>query len=378
MRGFSFLLLCFLTAGCPGAPSTPERDGGPGADAAARDGARSPVDASETDDSSTDAGALTSDAPTACVPEPTCDAALPELGATTSWRHTLTPLTTAMGAARHRGRDLYLREGDPQWALAKFAYGPFDDDLKDEDVDVYLLRGCGSAWEHLGTVATTDDGDHVAVEGVEDTGGRVYFAIPSASTLGVGRHRVLFVVRGDHTMAEQFIEVLPTSARFVVTDVDGTQTESETADWASVLGGAPPASQPSGPELLAAYAERGYRIFYLTARPDWLHTHTHDWLTLRGYPAGNVHTTLGGTGALGAAAQTFKTDELAALLARFPGAVEIAIGNTDTDAGAYATSGITPGDAYLYRFDPGALGTRVDDYATLLPRAEASPLVCAF
>lgn len=316
---------------------------------------------------------------TSCPVEPACDAPLPDLGGTASWRHSVaTPIVTAMGSARHRGRDLYLREGDEQWALAKFAYGPFDDDLKDEDVDIYLLRGCGSAWEHLGTVATTNDADHATVEGVEDTGGRVYFQIPSTAALGIGRHRLAFVVRGDHSIAEQFIEVLPATARFVVTDVDGTQTESETAEWATLVGASGPDARPYGADVLTAYAARGYRIFYLTARPDWLHTRTHEWLAEYGYPPGNVHTTLTATGALGTAAHTFKYDELVALLARFPGAIELAIGNTDTDASAYQAVGTAPEDAVFYQFDAGGAGTRVDDYSTLLPGAESSALACPF
>ena len=314
---------------------------------------------------------------TECPPVPACDAPLPPLGATSPWRHSITtPLVTVMGAARHRGRDLYLRETDEQWALAKFAYGPLDDDLKDEDVDIYLLRDCGGTWEHLGVATTTDDGAHATVEGVQDTGGRVYFAIPAGARLGLGRHRLLFVVRGDHTMAEQFIVVLPDTARFVVTDVDGTQTESETAEWTTLLTGTGPAAQPSGAAMLSAFAARGYHVFYLTARPEWLHTRTHEWLASEGYPAGSVHTTLTGTGALGGAAQTFKEDELGALLARFPASIEVGIGNTDTDIAAYATVGLSPERVVSYRFDPGALGTQVDDYGTLIPVAEAAPLAC--
>jgi len=281
-----------------------------------------------------------------------------------------------MGAARHRGRDLILREGDPQWALAKFAYGLADDDLKDEDVAVYLLRGCGTTWEELGVVATTQEGVHATVEGVEDTGGRVYLEIPAAQRLGPGRHRVHFVVRGDHTTADQIIEVLPADARFVVTDVDGTQTESETAEWGAVLTGADPAHNPSGPELMTAYARRGYHVLYLTARPEWLEPRTHEWLLAHGYPQGIVHTTLGLTGATGAPAIEFKQGELEALLARFPGALDDAIGNTDSDTAAYHNVGVPPDRSFLYQYDPGADGTRVDDYATLIPMVEERPALC--
>ncbi|MBX7193525.1 MAG: phosphatidylinositol transfer protein [Sandaracinaceae bacterium] len=338
-------------------------------DAPRLDGALSDA-AVEPDAAALDAG------PRECPLPPACDAPYPDLGATSSWRHSIaTPITVGMGAPRHRGRDLFLTETDPQWALAKFAYGVADDDLKDEDVDLYLDRGCSGAWEMLGTAATTNDGDHATVEGVEDTGGRIFFEIPSELRLEPGRHRVLFVVRGDHSVAEQWIDVLPASTRFVVTDVDGTQTESETAAWASLLTGSGPAAQPHGAEALHAFARRGYRIFYLTARPEWLEARTHEWLVELGYPPGLVHTTLGFTGATEGPAETFKTEELAALEARFPGAIAWGIGNTRTDAASYVSTGLPADHIVSYRFD-GAGATRMDDYAELVTIAEGLPAIC--
>jgi hypothetical protein len=63
--------------------------------------------------------------------------------------------TPAPRARRHRrvaarGRGLYALEGDDRWALA-------DGDLSDEDVDIYVLRGCAGPWGLLGTATTTDD-----------------------------------------------------------------------------------------------------------------------------------------------------------------------------------------------------------------------------
>ncbi|MCC6873916.1 MAG: phosphatidylinositol transfer protein [Sandaracinaceae bacterium] len=325
-----------------------------------------------------DGGSLAPDASLECALAQACDGPLPPFGATRDWRHTTTRLFTILqGDARHRGRDLYLREGEPQWGLAKFTYGLADDDLKDEEVDVFLERDCGGAWESLGTVRTTDDGDHATVLGVEDTGGRVYLDLSSAGvTLPVGRHRLLYVVAGDHSTATQIVEILPAGARFVVTDVDGTQTESETAEWVSLLTGSGPAAQPSGAALLEAFARRGYHLLYLTARPDWLDPRTHQWLADNGYPPGIVHTTLTFTGALNAAAQTFKEEELALLAASFPGGLYVAIGNTDSDIGAYATAGVPPALSWSYQHDPGAIGTRVDDYGTRIAEVEALPPLC--
>jgi phosphatidate phosphatase PAH1 len=59
------------------------------------------------------------------------------------------------------------------------------------------------------------------VEGVEDTGGWIYFKIPAEKQLGVGVHRIHMVMRGDLTSAEQIIDVAPPDAPVFVTDIDG-------------------------------------------------------------------------------------------------------------------------------------------------------------
>jgi hypothetical protein len=109
---------------------------------------------------------------TAYVP-PKCDAAPPDPGAKRGFRHTASSITANTGFANHRGRDMFYNPGDPQWLIGKFAYGVLDDDIKDEEIDIYLLRDCGSTWEKLGTELTTQDNQHAPVEGVDDTGGRI-------------------------------------------------------------------------------------------------------------------------------------------------------------------------------------------------------------
>jgi hypothetical protein len=342
------------------------------------------TDVTEPRDASTEAGAdvrlvdvvmPTDVARVNCPQAPVCDIAAPSLGATVAWRNLGTRLTVALGSARHRGRDLLLREGDPQWAIAKFAYGLNDDDLNDEEVEIWLLRDC-TRWERLGTALTSRDAaPRAPVEGVDDQGGRVYFEIPSAQRLAVGWHRMMFVVRGDHSIATQWIEVVPTDARVVVSDVDGTLTESENAAFISLLTGPPPAANPGGADMLRTLVGRGYHLMYITARPEWLESATHSWLTLRGFPRGIVHTTLGLTGAVGKAAADFKIRELGALRARFGRAPDYGFGNTDSDVSAYNTTGVTT--PFYYRFTGDVRGgTRIDDYTTLLSRFAALPTLC--
>ncbi len=330
-------------------------------------------------DSGADAGAAdagTGDGGAFCPQRPACDAPL-LLPPSRGFRHTTSSITAAAGAARHRGRDLFLAPGAPQWALGKFAYGITDKDIKDEDVDVYLLRDCVGPWTKVGTTTTTQDGQHATVEGIVDTGGRIYLDLAAAGApLAVGRHRVRMVVAGDNSTADAFLEVLPPASRIVVSDVDGTLTTTETEAFTDLFTGTPPDANPGAAQVLHALSARGYFIHYLTARPEWFDGRTREWLSVRGFPRGVLHTSLAFGGATGTAAATFKTAELAALKSATGVVPSLAFGNTVTDATAYQNAGVPSSQAYFFKFDPGDAGVRHDDYEALLPAMNALPVSC--
>ncbi len=370
----------FLTAGA--ACSTDEDapgDSGTRTDGTVPDAA--PEDSGPSPDSGTDTGTTIPDAgPTSCSAPSSCDVTLPTYDPEADWRHSVgSVFTTSQGSARHRGRDLLLRSTDDQWALAKFAYGLADDDLEDEDVDIYILRNC-TTWEYFGRATTTDDAAspmHPTIERIEDDGGRVYFRIPPDKRLGPGKHRIHFVVRGDHTTADQYIHVLRPGERVVVSDVDGTLTESENAEFTAILGGASPGINPNAPEAIWALADRGYLIFYVSARPDWLSARTHEWVAERGLPPGLVHTTNTGLGGTGSTAVAFKTTELAEIGDRIGHPVDVAIGNKDSDAEVYLNAGIDRDLRFLYQLATDPMGGIVfDNYAELVPVFEALPTIC--
>lgn len=311
-----------------------------------------------------------------CPPlPPSCNAPLPDPGPALDWNNVGSYLVVAEGDAQHRGRDLFLNPGDPQWVLAKFAYGALDDDLKGEQVDIWLSRDCGADWQLLGSATTTNDGDHATVEGVDDTGGRVFFPIPAADTLGLGRHRLHLVVRGDLTATDVFIEVVAPGSKVFVSDVDGTLTTTENAEFGALLTGSLPDMNPGASAALTLLAEKGYRPFYLTARPEWLGQRTRDFLDANGFPPGIVHTTLTFEGALGNAAETYKTDELSALQAKSLVPTWV-FGNTSSDAAAYENTGILPLDQRVfYQYDDTFGGRRIEAYTELL--GEFGSLPCA-
>ncbi len=311
-----------------------------------------------------------------CGPVPTCDAPLPNAGPELDWNETESTFVVASGANNHRGRDMFYNEGDPQWVLAKFAYGVTDWDLEGEQIDLFLLRECTGDWEGLGSVLTTFEGTHPTVEGVEDTGGRVYFEIPAGATLGPGRHRIHMVVRGDGTTNDVYVEVVPPGAPVFVADIDGTLTTYETEEFTALLTGAIPDVNPGAPEALAALVAAGYHPMYLTARPEFLGRRTREFLRMRGLPPGILHTTLNATGALGSAAVDYKTGELDALAARglYP---DYVFGNTDSDAEAYDHAAVQPLDHRIFfQFTDMFGGRTIDSYTELIAEFQALPTLC--
>ena len=312
--------------------------------------------------------------PVSCDLRPSCLATLPEFGAKGKFRHTTSGWG---GGANHRGRDLFLKPGQQQWALAKFAYGAPtpDNDLQDEDVDVWLLRDCGSSWEKVGTFVTTNDGEHTTEEGVVDSGGRIYVDLSSKLTvpLGIGRHRLHYVVRGDLSQTDQYIEVLPESAKIVVTDIDGTLSSSESASWSEAFGGTPPGANAGAADVLTTLAKRGYYVFYLTARPEFFVQKTRDWLKDKGFPLGIVHTSFSHIGETGTSAIDFKTSELVMLKDKTGIVPTYGFGNTDSDTNSYDNAKITPAaNRYFYKYNTDLKGgTYHDDYTKLVPGFEA-------
>jgi hypothetical protein len=319
-------------------------------------------------DATSGTAADTDDVTAACLTIPACDAAPPE-ATPTGFAHT----DFSDEDPHHRGRDLILRPTDDAWAMAKFAYGTRDRDAKDEAVDVYLEKSCGGAWELVTTAYTSSDGDNPTVEDVEDTGGRVFVNL---GKLPVGRHRVHFVLRADASRTEAFIEVLAPGQKVFVTDIDGTLTSSEFAEFPALLTGDLPAVHPDAAAALSALAARGYRPFFLTARPEYLGERTRQFLSQNGFPPGVLHTTLTLTGAVGSSAQAFKSRELA-LLAERGFVPSFAFGNKPSDAEAFTGAGISAKNIFLYQQTDEVYGChRIEAYSELLPLLSTAKKGC--
>lgn len=277
----------------------------------------------------------------------------------------------------HRARDVVAVEGAPVILQAKFTYGLTDADLKEEMVDIYLAQGCGADWKKIGSIKTSKENEFPTVEGVEDSGGRIYADLSKFNvTLPIGRHRVLLVVQGDNSTADMYVDVLPKTAKIVLTDIDGTLTTSEFAAATEIIS-VHPESHEGVADMMRAFFHRGYHIFYLTARPEWLMSNTRDWINIRGLPPGTIHTSPFTTGAQGDAAAEFKNNELKFLKENTGIVPSYAFGNKPSDVKAFGSAGIEPKNSYYFNLgeDAGG-GTDHSSYRGLVPVAQAAPSVC--
>lgn len=309
-----------------------------------------------------------------------CQQALPDLGKAAGFKKTANKFISenSIKGGVHRGRDAMINEGQDPFLIAKFAYSLTENDVKGEEVDIYLSKGCEAGWSKIGTELTSENGTKRTMDGVEDNGG---YIMTTASKLGVanlavGRHRFLFVLKANNEWTELYVEVLPKTNAVIVTDIDGTLTAFEEAAATEIIG-IKPEAHVGAADMIRSFYHRGYNIFYLTARPAFLMSNTREWLNTRGFPPGTIHTTTFKAGATGEAAAAFKVTELA-LLKKNTGVVPAyAFGNKPSDVKAFATSGIDAANSYFYKIEGDTTGAKINtDYRALVPMAQAAPSLC--
>lgn len=265
-----------------------------------------------------------------------------------AFRHHRSRAVAALGSANHRARDVLAVASDAISIDAKIAYGPADKDLADEDV--LIEREGESHWFTLGTARTDHDG-------------RFSW---SAGVFPVGTHRIRLTVVGDGTSTELSVVVVPGGQSIFVSDVDGTLTESETAEFPALLKRKLPEVHPSAAQVFRKLTSKGYVPVYLTARPDWLLPRTRQLLATNEFPPGVVVTERNASGQFGAGAAAFKKKELEALVANGRTKIEWAFGNMPSDAETYAAFVPDPRRRVFYRYTDAAFGgRRIESYADL-------------
>ncbi|KAK5901106.1 hypothetical protein CgunFtcFv8_026007 [Champsocephalus gunnari] len=90
------------------------------------------------------------------------------------------------------------------------------------------------------------------------------------------------VVRGDHTVADSYISVVPRGTEFVVFSIDGSFAAS-----VSIMG-SDPKVRAGAVDVVRYWQDLGYLIVYVTGRPDMQKQRVVAWLSQHNFPHGIV------------------------------------------------------------------------------------------
>lgn len=242
-------------------------------------------------------------------------------GSRSAFRHGRSGFFAGLGEPRHRGIDLIAMEGDENQTLGgKLAYTAADKDLEDEIVELFAC--VDRSWRWLGAKRTNGDG-------------RFELTLQGDARLPVGMRDLYAHVPGDGSGVRFVAYVAPAGAQLVITDVDGTITESENAVFNSVLFGDDIGHQPLAPQVLSASK---HQVVYVTARGDQYTELTRLWLRVHGFPPGPLRLARSAVTLPGKRTVAFKTAALRALTVP----IAAGIGNRASDIEAYRNAGLAP------------------------------------
>ena len=251
----------------------------------------------------------------------------------------------------HNGYDVIFKESQNQYIEGNFEYGDFRVNLEDEDVAIYSYSYTDEnpTWKHVADVTVGSSGKYSDdtnpckdfLDGFNKSGTFCY-EIPEDKKFPVGLHLIKLVVKGDGSETNMFIRVKEDNKvlKMVVFDMDGTLTTSDKdislAFLAELWNGdsADMPMYPSAEKMATYYYQRGYEILYLTARPYWLSEKSYNWLVIRNFPFGYMHTYEGSMPDGNLDAETFKKRYLQSLVDKGI-KFEYTHGNALTDIAAY-------------------------------------------
>jgi len=308
----------------------------------------------------------------------TCTQALPVFEKAKGFSSLYNKALSRIGPALHRGRDQIVVKGQPVWIHAKFTYGLADADLKKEKVDVYLSQGCNSPLKKIGETMTSSEGQFPTVEGVEDSGGRVFAKLSDfgIDSLPIGRHRVVLAVQGDNSTTELYINVIQANTPIIVSDIDGTLTESELAAVGDLVNVSAKVN-PGAASAINALYQKGYQVIYLTARAEWFASKTRAWLKSNGFPPGTLRTTQSKVGYSGDKAAAYKLAELNQFKVMTGRAPSFGFGNKTSDVKTYLNMAIPLRNSYYFKLEGEADGGIIhDDYTKLAAKFKNYEAVC--
>jgi hypothetical protein len=221
-----------------------------------------------------------------------------------------------------------------------------------EKVSLWVQSASGS-WEQSGATVTTD------------ATGSYSFPLPAAQQAkGPGGHAYV-LLEGDGSCAQHGVYAWPRGTKIVVTDIDGTLTTANAEFQTQVTQPSyVPKEHPSASEMIKKWAQKGYRIVFLTARPDNFRDASRVWLRDKGINVGPIITAK--SFVTGPAAVSYKSAALATIVNDYGWQVVAAYGNEVSDVQAYANANVPKAQTFTVENAngiEGTIGLPGDDYA---------------
>ncbi|MBK6517628.1 MAG: hypothetical protein IPG04_26795 [Polyangiaceae bacterium] len=222
--------------------------------------------------------------------------------------------------------------------------------LRGEAVSLWTYDPAAQAWLTLGRTDTDDEGAY----SIARTGGSTELGRP-----------VYSILEADGSCAEHYEYLLDPGTQVIITDIDGTLTLSDEELFQQISDGAyVPVQMGSAAELVSAWADKGYVIIYMTARPHMFRAETRTWLRDQGFPTGPVLTA--NALVVDETARTYKASWVSRVLDDFQWDVVAAYGNAQSDIDAYEDGGIPKDITFIVGELAGTSGTVAvenNDYA---------------
>lgn len=222
----------------------------------------------------------------------------------------------------------------------------------------------GVEWEEQGRTQTSAAGEY-SFSGVDLSPNRFqpYYAI----------------LEGDGTCAPHYMFLLDPGTQVVVTDIDGTMTLTDEELTQQINDGSyDPQENNSASDMMSLWADKGYTIVYLTARPHLFRSETRSWLRDHGFPVGPVISA--NTLVFGDSARQYKRTWVNRLTGDFGWSVVAAYGNATSDIEAYEDAGIAKDITFIIGENAGVADTvaienndytnHIADFVTPYPDAD--------